>query len=171
MVNRNKSINKQIQPYQSLVATALLTGSFFQFVAPVLADGTTAGTSISNTATATYEDPNAPGSPINSTSNAVTVTIAEVAGITVTGSGITGTANPGNTLVYTYTVTNVGNDSTKFQIPNLATTTGPATVSGVLPTDKTGAVPASGNLQYSTDGGTTWTNIPAGGLTTDCGSS
>ncbi|MEA5621849.1 hypothetical protein [Nostoc sp. UHCC 0251] len=161
MVNRNKSVNKQRQRYQSLVATALLTGSFFQFIAPVLAEGTTAGTSISNTATATYEDPNAPGSPINSTSNAVTVTVAEVAGITVTGSGITGTANAGNTLVYTYTVTNVGNDSTKFQIPNLATTTGPATVSGLL----TGST-TSGNLQYSTDGGTTWTNIPAGGLTT-----
>ncbi|WP_208766678.1 hypothetical protein [Nostoc flagelliforme] len=161
MVNRNKSVNKQRQPYQSLVATALLTGSLFQFVAPVLAEGTTAGTSISNTATATYEDPNAPGSPINSTSNAVTVTVAEVAGITVTGSGITGTANAGNTLVYTYTVTNVGNDLTKFQIPNLATTTGPATVSGLLPGSTT-----SGNLQYSTDGGTTWTNIPAGGLTT-----
>ncbi|MFN6460785.1 MAG: beta strand repeat-containing protein [Nostoc sp. DedVER02] len=167
MVNRNKSINKQIQPYQSLVATALLTGSFFQFVAPILAEGTTAGTSISNTATATYEDPNAPGSPINSTSNTVTVTIAEVAGITVTGSGIANQTTPGgitkagDTLVYTYTVTNVGNDLTKFQIPNLATTTGPATVSGLLPGSTT-----SGNLQYSTDGGTTWTNIPAGGLTT-----
>ncbi|MBN3911319.1 MAG: hypothetical protein HWQ35_33740 [Nostoc sp. NMS1] len=161
MVNRNKSLNKQRQCYQSLIATALLTGSFFQFIAPVLADGTTAGTSISNTATATYEDPNAPGSPINSTSNTVTVTVAEVAGITVTGSGITGTANPGTTLIYTYTVTNVGNDLTKFQIPNLATTTGPATVSGLLPGSTT-----SGNLQYSTDGGATWTNIPAGGLTT-----
>ncbi|MEA5602051.1 hypothetical protein [Nostoc sp. UHCC 0252] len=167
MVNRNKPINRQIQPYQCLIATALLTGSFFQFIAPVLAEGTTAGISISNTATATYEDPNAPGSPINSTSNTVTVTVAEVAGITVTGSGITnqttpgGSTNPGDTLVYTYTVTNVGNDLTKFQIPNLATTTGPATVSGLLPGSTT-----SGNLQYSTDGGTTWINIPAGGLTT-----
>ncbi|MEH1907718.1 beta strand repeat-containing protein [Nostoc sp.] len=167
MINRNKSFNKQRQCYQTLVVTVLLTGSFFQFVAPVLADGTTAGTSISNTATATYEDPNAPGSPINSTSNTVTVTVAEVAGITVTGSGIANQTTPGgstqsgNVLVYTYTVTNVGNDSTKFQIPNLATTTGPATVSGLLPGSTT-----SGNLQYSIDGGVTWINIPAGGLTT-----
>ncbi len=167
MVNRKKSLNKKRKPYQSLVATALLTGSFFQFVAPVLADGTTAGTSISNTATATYEDPNAPGSPINSTSNTVTVTVAEVAGITVTGSGVANQTTPGGStksgdlLVYTYTVTNVGNDLTKFQIPNLATTTGPATVSGQLtPTSP------SGNLQYSIDGGATWINIPAGGLTT-----
>ncbi|MEH2058587.1 MAG: hypothetical protein V7K97_21030 [Nostoc sp.] len=166
MLNGNKSVNKQRQLYESLVATALLTGSLFQFIAPVLADGTTAGTSISNTATATYEDPNAPGSPINSTSNTVTVSVAEVAGITVTGSGIANQTTPGgstkagDTLVYTYTVTNVGNDLTKFQIPNLATTTGPATVSGTLPGG------TSGNLQYSTDGGATWTNIPAGGLTT-----
>ncbi|WP_392530551.1 beta strand repeat-containing protein [Nostoc sp. C117] len=172
MLKQNKSLNKQRHHYQSLVATALLTGSFFQFVAPVLADGTSAGTSISNTATATYEDPNSPGSPINSTSNTVTVILAEVAGITVTGSGIANQTTPGgstkagDTLVYTYTVTNVGNDLTKFQIPNLATTTGPATVSGILPVDKNGATPASGNLQYSTDGGATWTNIPAGGLTT-----
>jgi hypothetical protein len=172
MLKQNKFVNKQHHCYQSLVAAALLTGSFFQFVAPVLAEGTTAGTSISNTATATYEDPNAPGSPINSTSNTVTVTVAEVAGITVTGSGIAnqttpgGSTKPGDTLVYTYTVTNVGNDLTKFQIPNLATTTGPATVSGVLPPDKNGVTPSNGNLQYSTDGGATWTNIPAGGLTT-----
>lgn len=111
MVNPKKSLNKQRKPYQSLVATALLTGSFFQFIAPVLADGTAAGTSISNTATATYEDPNAPGSPINSTSNTVTVTVAEVAGITVTGSGVANQTTPGGStksgdlLVYTYTVT------------------------------------------------------------------
>lgn len=56
MIKQSKSVNNQRQCYQSLVATALLTGSLFQLIAPVLADGTTAGTSISNTATATYED-------------------------------------------------------------------------------------------------------------------
>ncbi|MGF1937118.1 MAG: beta strand repeat-containing protein [Nostoc sp. ChiQUE02] len=162
MVNRNKSINQQRKPYQSLVATALLTGSLFQFVAPVLADGTTAGTSISNTATATYEDPNSPGTTINATSNTVVVTVAEVAGITVSASGVTdATSSPTNTtvqvgdlLIYTYTLTNVGNDPTQFRIPNLATTTGPGTVSGTLPNGGT-----ANNLQYSIDGGQTWQNI------------
>jgi hypothetical protein len=170
MVNRNKFVNKQRQHYQSLVATALLTGSLFQFIAPVLADGTAGGQSISNTATATYEDPNAPGTTINATSNTVTVTVAEVAGITVTASGVTdnngGAVGVNDLLTYTYTLTNVGNDPTKFHIPNQATTTGPGTVSGVLPADKNGVTPASGTLQYSTDGGTTWTNVTAGGVDT-----
>ncbi|MCC5643719.1 hypothetical protein LC607_12340 [Nostoc sp. CHAB 5824] len=169
MVNRNKSVNKQRKLYSSLVATALLTGSFFQFLAPVLADGTTAGTSISNTATATYEDPNNPGTTINATSNTVVVTVAEVAGITVTASGVTdATSSPTNTtvqagdlLIYTYTLTNVGNDPTKFHIPNQATTTGPGTVSGTLPNGGT-----ANSLQYSTDGGQTWTNVPQGGVDT-----
>ncbi|MEH2165710.1 MAG: hypothetical protein V7K41_03345 [Nostoc sp.] len=162
MVNRNQSVNKQRKSYQSLVATVLLTGSLFQFVAPVLADGTTAGTSISNTATATYEDPNSPGTTINATSNTVVVTVAEVAGITVTASGVTDnttsatntTVQVGDLLIYTYTLTNVGNDPTQFRIPNLATTTGPGTVSGTLPNNGT-----PNNLQYSIDGGQTWQNI------------
>ncbi|MBD2565438.1 MULTISPECIES: beta strand repeat-containing protein [Nostoc] len=169
MVNRNKSVNQQRKLYQSLVATALLTGSLFQFLAPVLADGTTAGTSISNTATATYEDPNSPGTTINATSNTVVVTVAEVAGITVTASGVTdATSSPTNTtvqvgdlLIYTYTLTNVGNDPSKFHIPNQATTTGPGTVSGTLPNGG-----ALNSLQYSTDGGLTWTNVPQGGIDT-----
>ncbi|MEI1373440.1 hypothetical protein PQG02_06230 [Nostoc sp. UHCC 0926] len=170
MVNQKKSVNKQRQPYQSLVATALLTGSLFQFIAPVLADGTAGGQAISNTATATYEDPNAPGTSINATSNTVTVTVAEVAGITVTASGVTdnngGSVAINDLLTYTYTLTNVGNDPTKFHIPNQATTTGPGTVSGVLPADKNNVTPASGTLQYSTDGGATWTNVTAGGVDT-----
>ncbi|MCC5616135.1 hypothetical protein LC605_13875 [Nostoc sp. CHAB 5836] len=158
MVNRNKSVNKQRQRYQSIVATALLTSSLFQFIAPVLAEGTAAGQSISNTATATYEDPNDPGTTINTASNTVVVTVAEVAGITLNSSGVTdsngGTVAVGDLLIYTYTLTNVGNDATQFRVPNLAKTTGPGTVSGTLP----GATTPN-NLQYSTDGGANWQNI------------
>ena len=59
--------------------------------APVLAQAvptaplTGAGTEIKNKATATYEDPSNPGT-INATSNEVTITVAEVAGIAVVGS-------------------------------------------------------------------------------------
>ncbi|TFI51268.1 hypothetical protein BLD44_026910 [Mastigocladus laminosus UU774] len=153
----NHLVKKAPRVYRSLVVTALLANGIFQFIAPVLAEGTTAGQSISNTATATYEDPNNPGTTINSTSNTVVVTVAEVAGITVTASGITDStsATPvsvGDILYYNYTVTNVGNDPTKFRVPNLARVTGPAT---------------AGNLEYSVDGGTTWTPISGSEYTTD----
>lgn len=154
---------KQSKPYRSLLAAVLLTNSLFQFIAPVLAEGTVAGESISNTATATYEDPLDPGTKINTTSNTVVVTVAEVAGITVTASGVTDSTpttpvSVGDKINYTYTITNVGNDPTKLRIPNLAKVTGPG---------------VAGNLEVSTDGGTTFTpisgselitsSIPAGG--------
>ncbi len=100
--------------------------------------------------------PTDPGTTINTTSNEVVVQVAEVAGITVTGAGTTlntdadgdNTPDAGDEVYFNYTVTNVGNDSTQFRIPNLASTTGPATVSG--------------SLEYSTDGGTTWIPIDSG---------
>ncbi len=132
-----------------LAATLLLSGAF---AVPALADGTSAGTTISNTAVSTYEDVNAPGTTINSASNTVVVQVAEVAGITVTASGTSlttdankdGKVNAGDTVNYTYTVTNVGNDPTEFRIPNLATVTGPG---------------VAGTVEVSYDGGTTWTSI------------
>jgi hypothetical protein len=149
MPQNQKFVKKRPKIYPSLVATALIANGILQFVGPVIAEGTTGGQSISNEATATYEDPNNPGTTINTTSNTVTVTVAEVAGITVTDSGVTDStpSDPvkvGDTVNYTFTVTNVGNDPTRFRVPNLARVTGPGT---------------AGNLEYSTDGGTTWTPI------------
>jgi hypothetical protein len=153
------------RPYRRILAATLLLGG--ALAAPAFADGTSAGTSISNTAVSTYEDVNAPGTTINSSSNTVVVQVAEVAGITVTASGTAlktdvntdGKVNSGDTVNYTYTVTNVGNDPTQFRIPNLATVTGPG---------------VAGALEISYDGGTTWTppltgsevittSIPVGG--------
>lgn len=157
MSQANKILNKPSKFYRSLVTTILIANGIFQFVAPVLAEGTKAGESISNTATATYEDPLDPGTKINTTSNTVVVTVAEVAGITVTASGVTDStpATPvsvGDTVNYTYTITNVGNDATKFRVPNLARVTGPGT---------------SGNLEYSIDGGASWTPISGSELITN----
>ncbi len=155
MSQKKKFVKKQGQVYRSLVASALIVNGVFQFVAPVLAQ-TAAGGEIKNRATATYEDPTNPGTTINTTSNEVIVQVAEVAGITVTGAGTTlktdadsdNTPDAGDEVYFNYTVTNVGNDPTQFRIPNLASTTGPATVSG--------------SLEYSTNGGTTWTPIDGG---------
>lgn len=114
--------------YRALVATAFLASGIFPFTTPALAEGTKAGQSITNEATATYEDPNNPNVPLNTTSNTVTVTVAEVAGITVDYTGLVdddgGTIEINDLLIFNYTITNVGNDPTQFRIPNLATTTG-----------------------------------------------
>ncbi|ALB41862.1 hypothetical protein AA650_16635 [Anabaena sp. WA102] len=155
---RKSSTRRKSQLFRSLIATAFIANGFFPFVAPALADGTKAGQVISNTATATYEDPNKPGTTINATSNTVTVTVAEVAGITVTNTGVPTDNTPadeikvGDILTYTFTIKNVGNDPTTFRIPNLATTTGPGVVDG--------------NLKYSTDG-TSYTEIISSQVITD----
>lgn len=156
MPQTNKFIKNPSNLYRSLVATSLIANGVFQFVAPVLAEGTAAGQSISNQATVTYEDPNTPNTTINAKSNIVVVTVAEVAGITVTGSGVNeASASNGGTpsdavkvndvVNFDFTVTNVGNDPTRFRVPDLARVTGPG---------------KAGKLQYSIDGGTTWTDIP-----------
>ncbi|MBD2248301.1 hypothetical protein [Nostoc sp. FACHB-888] len=148
MLNLNKSANNQRKRYRSLIAAGLLCNSLFQFVAPVLAEGTKAGEVISNTATATYEDGN--GQTLNATSNTVTVTVAEVAGITITGNSFVdenqGTVVSGDQLFYNFRVNNVGNDPTKFHIPasNNVGITGPGTVL---------------RLEYSLNGTDGWTTI------------
>lgn len=115
--------------FRQILAATLLVSGASQLAAPVLAIGTFAGTPISNTGTATYEDPNAPGVRIDSTSNTVTITVAEVAGIAVTSQAVTDTtpATPvvtNDTVNYDFQVTNVGNDSTRFFIPGTATING-----------------------------------------------
>jgi hypothetical protein len=110
------------QIYRQLAVASLIAGGTLQFVTPVLAL-TAAGTNISNTATATYEDPD--GNPIDATSNTVEIKVAEVAGITVTPNSVTkfsGSAGPtintGDTVHFDYNITNTGNDVTQFYIPS-----------------------------------------------------
>ncbi|AFZ12001.1 hypothetical protein Cri9333_1090 [Crinalium epipsammum PCC 9333] len=107
--------------YRQLVASALIFGGAFQLVAPVLAEGTPAGTTITNTATGTYDDGN--GIQIQTISNTVQITVAEVAGITVSNAGVdnltaSGTLiTPGQKGNFKFNVTNTGNDPTTFFIP------------------------------------------------------
>lgn len=140
--------------FRQLLVTTLLIGGTFNLISPVMAAGTKPGTSISNTATATYEDPT--GTKLEATSNTVVITVAEVAGITNVGTGVTdvnaGSIQPNDLLYYNYTITNVGNDPTTIFIPSTATVSGSGTVSGAI--------------QYSTDGGKTYNNVPSGGTPT-----
>ncbi|OLP17696.1 hypothetical protein BST81_15365 [Leptolyngbya sp. 'hensonii'] len=114
--------NRSFHPsYPALISTALLTGGLFQLALPVLAIGAPAGTQINNRATATYEDSTNPGVQINTTSNTVTITVAEVAGLTNVPAGILdangGSVSTGDTVSFDFLVTNVGNDATNLFIP------------------------------------------------------
>jgi hypothetical protein len=136
LVKSNKNFSQYSRP---LIASMLISGGLLQLAAPVLADGTPAGTNISNTATASYEDPTDPTKPLNTVSNTVEVKVAEVAGVTVTadtfaiikGTGTAPGAEAGDTVNFDFTVTNVGNDPTKLRIPGTATLTGAGSVTKV----------------------------------------
>ncbi|MEH2326027.1 MAG: hypothetical protein V7K32_21205 [Nostoc sp.] len=141
-----------------LLAAAISLGGSFTLIMPTLADGTTAGTTIDNTATAEYNYVNNLGANVlnKATSNTVTFTVAETAGIVVTSQGMTdttgGTVVSNDLLYYDFLITNVGNDPTRFFIPGTATITGSATA---------GAITADLNGD-----GIFETNIPNTGFTT-----
>lgn len=98
--------------------------------APALGQATTGGTQINNQASATYSDGT---NNYSVTSNTVTVTVANVAGLTITpDGGSVPTVVPGQTSVdFTFTVTNSGNFPTQVRFPALGAgivTSGPITV-------------------------------------------
>jgi len=88
---------------------------------------TPAGTAINNTATGTYVDPNT-GETFNTTSNTVTATVAEVAGVAAVPSGIIdvngGSVTTNDQLLFTFLVTNVGNEVSALHIPSTVTPVG-----------------------------------------------
>ena len=116
--------------FQRLLAATLLVSGLGAIATPAFADGTAAGTSIDNTATATYDNPDDPTKPFNATSNTVKVTVTEVAGITVTPLSTIdrngGIVAVNDIIDYEFKVTNVGNDTTEFYIPGTPSVTGPA---------------------------------------------
>lgn len=80
----------------------------------VWAAGTTAGTDITNTATATYT---VGATPLTATSNATTTTVDELLNVTVTGQDAGGqvTTSSGMTnQVLTYQITNTGNGTDSY---------------------------------------------------------
>ena len=118
------SIAKKYFP--ALISAALLAASLFQFSRPVFSAGTTAGQTIRNTATGTYKDNE--GNDYTIDSNTVEVTVAKVAGITNIPSGFSDDTSSatntsvltGDTVSFTFTITNVGNDTSNIHIPTIA---------------------------------------------------
>ena len=138
---------------RQFITSALLASGFIQIAAPIVLAAEPAGTKIENTATASYEDPNDPGKPLNAISNTVTVEVAEVAGITITpgavtgGTGTGGALAAGDTAYFGFTVTNVGNDTTGFNLPGTAKTLGPVNFQ---------------TIEYLDPATNAWTPIPGG---------
>lgn len=83
---------------------------------PVWAIGTTAGTDITNTATADYF---VGATPLNATSNTTTTTVDELLNVTLVGqdAGSQVTVGPGDTnQVLTYQITNTGNGTDSYSL-------------------------------------------------------
>ncbi len=120
----------------SQVVPLIVATASIGFANPAIAAGTAAGTTISNTATATYNDPS--GAPQTVNSNQVDLRVDELLDVTVVSadSGDIVTI-PGSTgQILSYTVTNTGNGSEAFRLTPNGTLGGdqfdPTTTSVVL---------------------------------------
>jgi hypothetical protein len=139
--------------YRAIVA-ALISGGSSIALLPALADQNSPapGILIENQATGTFTDTtdNSIGTVL---SDKVTVTVAEVAGISATGSAITNPAYRTNVVYFDFLVKNEGNDPTQFFVPAAPSV---ATVGGV-------AIPAAniGQLQVIEYNNATTTSLVA----------
>jgi uncharacterized repeat protein (TIGR01451 family) len=130
----------------SRVVPLIIASATIGFSAPAMAVGTAAGTTISNTATASYTDPG--GNPVSVPSNKVDIVVDELLDVTVA------TADPGDIVVtpgstnqvLSFIVTNTGNGSEAFRLTPNATVGGdqfdPTTTSIVLDTNDNGVYDA-----------------------------
>lgn len=124
------------------VVPLVVASATIGFASPAIAAGTAAGTTISNTATATYTDPG--GNPVSVPSNTVDLRVDEILDVTVAS------ADPGDVVVMpgstnrvlSFTVTNTGNGSEAFRLTPVSALGGdqfdPTTTSIVLDTNGNG---------------------------------
>ena len=175
------------------IATALLLSSgslgmvTLGIITPALADGTTAGTEIRNTAVGSFQNPNDIAAPPTTvTSNEVVVTVSEIAGLALTSNGFQeataaeagtdagptqedGQISAEDVVYFIYTITNTGNDQTPFFIPgtpsNIQLNGSGTNNGGVLAPNSAIEI-----VSYSTDGSNqiaVGNDIPASGISTD----
>lgn len=115
---------------RALPGVLLVLAALCLSAAPALGQATSGGTQINNQASATYSDGT---NSYSVNSNTVTVTVANVAGLTITpDGGSVPTVVAGQTSVdFTFTVTNSGNFPTQVRFPASGAgvvTSGPITV-------------------------------------------
>jgi uncharacterized repeat protein (TIGR01451 family) len=134
------------------IAPLVVASATVMFCGPVHAAGTTAGTTISNTATATYTDGS--GNPVSVPSNQVDVRVDEVLNVTVVSADAGDVAaQPGaSNQILSFTVTNTGNGSEAFRLSPINAIGGdafdPATTSLVLDTNGNGVYDAGVDTVY-----------------------
>jgi uncharacterized repeat protein (TIGR01451 family) len=157
--------NYQLQPYQLLLSALLLAGQGWLWLRPAIGQvvpdlSPPPGTIIENQSTGSYlDDSDLTDKAIES--DLVKLTVAEVAGITVTAGGITGSTITGAIAYFDFVLTNVGNDPTQFFIPDAPSAIAGGTKSGDIKI-----------ISYDPDGnGATAavvldSIVPAGGATT-----
>jgi hypothetical protein len=133
------------------VATGLSLVSTAAVAAPV--------PTITNQAEGSYQDPIDPNKPFTVFSPTLKISLQEIAGITITPTGITrqdgslnggtiGTPAKDTVLLYNFEIQNIGGDTTQFFVPNIA---------------QVGTVGTFQKNQYFN--GTAWVDVPAGGFT------
>jgi uncharacterized repeat protein (TIGR01451 family) len=129
-----------VKHYRALLIASLISGGSLLPLLPALADqnSPTPNTSITNQATAQFTDA-ADDSTQNILSNTVSVTLAEVAGISAVGDSTQGTVYRTNTVYFDFKIYNKGNDPSQFFIPGAPSsatiTTGTGTPVAIATTD------------------------------------
>jgi uncharacterized repeat protein (TIGR01451 family) len=141
---RRQALNADPSAFlKNAVLAALAAVSAAALAAPARAAGTTAGTQISNVATATYDLPNGGSGSVQS--NIVTLKVDELLDVTVASHDPGDVLGPagGTNQVLSFTVTNGGNGTEAFGLGTVANLGGddfdPAVTSVVLDTNGNGA--------------------------------
>ena len=135
------------------IAPLIVASATIAFAEPAQAVGTAAGTTISNTATATYTD--AGGNPASVPSNRVDIRVDEILDVTVVSSdpGDVATLPGATNQVLTFTVTNTGNGSETFRLSPVNAIGGdafdPTTTSLVIDTNGNGVYDAGVDTVYN----------------------
>ncbi len=139
MPNHSKKTNSRSSSYRLIAATLTMSGvsSLLPYLAIAqVVPPTPAGVQILNRASGTYRDPNNPNDEINATSNTVTVTVAEVAGITNVPAGIIdvngGSVSVNDVINFDFLVTNTGNAPTNIVFPAIGNITTQGLNAGTL---------------------------------------